>query len=312
MSGWRTGRSRTALLAALSGAAAFVGTPLSAAEIRAVATIKPIHALVAQVMDGIGTPALLVTGGASPHSFALKPSDAHALSQANVFFRVSESIEPFTRRAVDVLPADARKVTLADAPGMVLLERSESAASGDHDHDHGDESHSRDLHVWLDPENAKTMLTAIAAALSEIAPEHRAKLEANAEAGRARLDALEAGISAELSSARGKPFAVFHDAFQYFTHRFGLLPGVAISVVPETAPSAKHLSDVRAMLKSAGAACVFSEPNANPAVIAAVTEGTGAKSGTLDPEGLLLEPGPGAYDVLLRGLARGFRSCLAD
>lgn len=275
--------------------------------------MKPIHALVAEVMAGVGAPELLIKGAASPHTFALKPSDAVELAGANLFFRVAESIEPFTRRALALLPPDARTVSLAEVPGIALLDDASPPAEDEHDHEHGESQPAggpgKDRHVWLDPENAKAMLGAIAAALSDLAPEHRAVFEANAAAARASLDGLEREVAAALAPARGKPYAVFHDAYRYFAHRFGLEPGLPISLSPEVAPSAKRLAEVRAALKSASSVCVFTEPFANPAVIAAVTEGTSAKGGTLDPEGLSVAPGMDAYAATLRGLAKGFNEC---
>lgn len=285
--------------------------PAAAADLHVVVTMKPIHALVAEVMVGVGEPALLVKGSASPHTFALKPSDAGELAGANLFFRVSESVEPFTRRALALLPPDARTVSLADVPGIALLDREADAHSGEHEHGEGlwAGAHGKDRHVWLDPENAKVMLGVIAAALSDLAPEHRAAFEANAAAAKAALDDLEREVVAAVAPARGKPYAVFHDAYRYFASRFGLEPGLAISVSPEVTPSAKRLAEVRAALAAASSVCVFTEPFANPAVIAAVTEGTSTKSGTLDPEGLTVAPGKDAYAATLRGLAKGFRDC---
>ena len=71
-----------------------------AGELRVVATVKPVHALAAAVMQGVAVPRVLIDGAGSPHTFTLKPSDAKALSEATVFLRVSEGLEPFTIRIV--------------------------------------------------------------------------------------------------------------------------------------------------------------------------------------------------------------------
>lgn len=314
---------------------------VAASKLDVVVTIKPIHALVAQVMAGLGEPRLLVTGQASPHSFSLRPSDARALQQADVFFRVSESVEPFTQRLVAALPESVRTVTLADSDGIRHLERrtggtfeahahggasfpgegeaSEDAVSEETHHegeDHegqgadGHDGHRWDGHVWLDPENAKAMVEAIVRVLVEISPENAERLKANAFGALARLDGLATEIETELRPIAGKPFAVFHDAYQYFERRFGLSAVGAITVSPEVQPSAKRLSELRARIAGLGAVCVFAEPSFSPNVVTAVIEGTAAKAGQLDPEGLLVAPGPDAYDALLRGLAKGLRDCL--
>lgn len=300
--------------------AAVAGVP-DEAPLDVVVTTKPLHALVAQVMNGVGVPQLLVTGAASPHAFALSPSGARALQSARILFRISAAIEPFTRRLVETLPASVRVVTLSEAEGVTLLDQRTNGAFESHDHvdeaergephaQAGTRSVLKDGHIWLDPENAKAMVTAIAGTLSAAAPAHAGTFRENAAAARARLDALRQEIGEALAPVREKPFIVFHDAYQYFEHRFALNAVGAITVSPEVQPSARRLSEIRARLSQTGAECVFAEPNFSPRLVAAVIEGTRARSGILDPEGARLEPGPDAYDTLLRNLAAGLKACL--
>ena len=309
----------------------------ASAELKVTVTIKPVHALVAQVMEGVGTPSLLVQGAASPHTYALKPSDAKALNHADVFFRVSETVEPFTRKIVSALPESVRTVTLAEAPGITLLPVRTGETFEKHEHDHGHDGHghhhhgdddhdhakaghdhddhadeARDGHVWLDPENARKMVAEIARVLSEAAPEHAGVFKGNAARADAALVALEADIARDLAPVKDKPFVVFHDAFQYFEHRFGLSAVGSITVSPEAKPSAKRLTEIRRKLAALSASCVFSEPQFQARLVTAVTEGTSARSGILDPEGARVEPGPAAYDALLRNLAADLKSCLAQ
>jgi len=311
---------------------------VAAGELKVMATIKPIHALVAQVMEGVGTPGLLVKGAASPHTYALKPSDVRDLNQAQVFFRVSEAVEPFTRRIVAALPASVEVVTLADAPGVELLDirTGQTFDPHVHEHDHpeahafgqahaGDdeagphhdeddhEGHDggKDGHVWLDPANARKMLAEIARVLAKADPADAETFRVNAARAEAALDALEASLAQDLAPVKDRPFVVFHDAYQYFERRFGLAAVGSITINPEAQPSAKRLAEVRNKLLKLSAACVFSEPLFQQRLVAAVTEGTDARSGTLDPEGALVEPGPMAYETLLRNLAAGLKSCLA-
>lgn len=341
----RTAPRRVALAAILGiGAIVLAGATPARAELKVTVTIKPVHALVSQVMEGVGTPTLLVQGTASPHTYALRPSEARALSHATVFFRVSESVEPFTRKLVAALPEAVRVVTLADSPGIALLdirtgetfEQHDHAHDGGHDHhdhghkhdhdhkhDHGHDNHdhadhhdhgsgSRDGHVWLDPENARKMVAEIARVLSEAAPDKAETFKANAARADEALVRLQSEIAEDLAPLKDKPFVVFHDAFQYFEHRFGLAAVGSITVSPEARPSAKRLTEIRRKLARLSAACVFSEPQFQPKLVAAVTEGTSARAGTLDPEGALVDPGPAAYETLLRNLSAGLKSCLAQ
>ena len=94
--------SRTSLIALL-GHLIFSGTALAADPIKVVTSIKPIHSLVAGVMQGVAEPALLVKGAASPHSFNLRPSDARALNQADLVFWVGEDLETFLTKPIESL-----------------------------------------------------------------------------------------------------------------------------------------------------------------------------------------------------------------
>lgn len=316
-------------VAALAGGLLASGAalaPARAAAPKVVVTIKPVHSLVAAVMAGVGAPKLLVEGQASPHTFALKPSGARAVAEADILVRVSEVVEPFTHKMATSLPRGATLLTLEDAPGVRLLELRRGAtfeahahhepghhAAGDHaaDHhdDHDEEVH--DGHIWLDPDNAKAMVDAIVAALSARDATDAPRYRDNGAALKAGLDTLAAELAAELKPVAGKPFIVFHDSTQYFETRFGLSAAGAITVSPEVSPSAKRLTEVRERIKKLGAVCVLSEPQMSARVVAAVTEGTRAKAGSIDPEGQLLEPpGPDLYPTLMRKLAKAMAGCL--
>lgn len=291
-----------------------------------VVTIKPVHALVSQVMEGVGTPVLIVEGNASPHTFTLKPSSASAIAKAEVFIRVSDELEPFTRKLVEGLPPSVSLLTLADDRlGIELLDLRQTGTFEPHDHEHGahdvhaghdengHEGHAhqvKDPHIWLDPDNAKAIVKAVADVLSEKWPDKKEAFQANAARARARIDALSTDIAKDLKSVRGKPFVVFHDAYQYFEKRFDLSAVGSITVSPDQQPSAKRLTEVRAKIRELKAGCVFAEPAFQPKLLSAVTEDTGARTGTLDPEGQTLDPGPHLYDTLMRALSRDLVACL--
>lgn len=304
----------------LAAVAITAGVPGSAAADsgEVVVTVKPIHSLVARVMEGVGSPLLLVEGKASPHSFSLRPSQVQAVDEAAVFIRVAERLETFTGKIVRSLPDSVRLVTLVDAPGVKLLEQRQSGTFERHDHaeiggeqgaveDHG----SADSHIWLDPDNAKAVGSYIAEVLGERFPESAARFKSNAEHLNADIDALTKELAATTQPLQGKPFVVFHDAYQYFDRRFDLDAVGSITVSPDVQPSARRLIDLRQKIRELKALCVFAEPLFQPRLVAVLTEDTDARAGTLDPEGLGLEPGPQLYFTLMRNLAGSLKSCLA-
>ncbi|MCW2306388.1 zinc ABC transporter substrate-binding protein [Rhodobium gokarnense] len=184
----------------------------------------------------------------------------------------------------------------------------EHADADGHDHDHG----AVDPHLWLDPENARAFVAEIARVLSEADPENAKTYAANAKALDDRLAGLEAKLTEELKPVRGRPFITFHDAYQYFEHRFGLASAGSISVNPESIPGAERVAEIRGRITELGAACVFAEPQFTPRLIAVVTEGTGATCATLDPLGAELDNGSELYFSLLENLGTSLRTCLAE
>jgi zinc transport system substrate-binding protein len=289
------------------------------AELKVVVTSKPIHSLVAAVMEETGAPRVLIEGAASPHTYAMRPSDAKAVAGADVLFRVSAELEPFTAKLVKSLPKKVRVITLGEAPGLKLLDMREGGAfeaHDDHDKGHGhgkkaahdDDEH--DPHVWLDPGNAKAMVAQIVKVLGDASPAEAAKFKANGEALAAKIDALTSELERETKPLAGKPFIVFHDAFQYFERRFGVAAAGSITVRPDVQPSAKRLTELRKKILSHQAECVFAEPSFEPKLVKTLIEGTKARSGTLDAEGAGLKAGPELYFTLMRNVAAAMKQCL--
>jgi zinc transport system substrate-binding protein len=294
------------------------GTAMAAPNV--VASIKPVHSLVAAVMAGVGEPVLIVKGAASPHIYALRPSDADALETADIVFWTGHGLELFLGDALETLATQAEVVELARSPGIELLPLREGGTFEAHahdgeDHDHADHEHAHehdegDMHFWLDPQNAALMVAQIAATLSEVDPDNAATYSANAETEIATLAALEGELAERLAPVRDKPFIVFHDAYQYFEARFGLTLAGSVTVSPEVAPGAARIDELRTRVQDLGATCVFAEPNFEPAISSAITDGTQAKAGVLDPEGSALGEGVNLYPELLRGLATSLVDCL--
>jgi zinc transport system substrate-binding protein len=298
------------------------------------ASIKPVHSLVAGVMEGVGRPGLLVEGAASPHTYALKPSQVRALSEAKLVFWVGQNLESFLAKPLDNISKDARPVALSDSAGVTHYEYRElddldgdahggheghkhddhqkEAGKKDHDHGHShDHAGQDDPHIWLDPRNAAAMVDAIEAALAETDPANAAAYKANADRLRQRLGELEARIAAAIEPVQNRRFAVFHDAYQYFERRFGLEASAAVTLSPETSPGAEHVSEVSKRIRDLKIACVFTEPQFEPKLVRVVTEGTNARTAELDPLGATLPDGPDLYFELLDGMTRSMTGCLS-
>ena len=321
--------------------------PADAAGIQVVASIKPVHSLASAVMEGLGKPHLLMRGSSSPHTYSLRPSDADRLGKADVVFLVDESLESTIAGSLATIAGNARLVELSGSHGLVIKpfregglfemdphpgdehddeheahedeEHANETPEEDHDEEHHEHGHEHehehggfDPHIWLDPENARAMAHMIADTLSEADPSNADRYTANARALGGRLGELTSQAAADVEPVRGRPFIVFHDGYRYFQDRFGLTAVGSAVVSPERPPGVKRLRELRDRIREAGVVCVFDEPQFDNGIVNVIVEGTGARTGTLDPLGVAIEEGPELYFKLIRDMATSFRDCLAE
>lgn len=284
---------------------------------KVVASIVPLQSVVAGVMEGIGTPDTLVRGGASPHGYALRPSDARLIEAADLFVWVGPAFETFLVKPVAALAGRARVLALAETDGATKLETREGGAweeeADDHGHGHA-HAHAdseTDGHMFIDPANMKRLAVAAAEALAGLDPANAARYRANAAATAARLDALDRELEAKLRPLAGRPFIVFHDAYHYVEHRYGLTGAGSVTVDPERKPGARRIQQIRERIRKAEATCVFAEPQFEPSLVKTIVRGTKARTGTLDPVGAGVAPGVDAYPAIMRALADALSKCLS-
>ena len=312
------------------------------AEIKVVTTIKPLHSLIANVMDGVGEPSLIIEGSTSPHSFTLKPSHAKLLEEADLIFWVGEGIETFMERPLESIVKNAEVVEFMKVESIEKLKFREESIFGDHDnhddhddhdghdedhddHDDHDEDHDDhddhdehaeheghnhgefDAHIWLDPNNAKEMVHEIAHELGHLDPANKDKYEANAETTIQEIDELIDDVSKDIN--KDAKFVVFHDAYQYFEERFGLRAAGALTLNTDVLPGAKQIDEIQDVIKEKEINCIFSEPQFNPKIISTIADDTNIKTGVFDPLGANIKSGKDLYFKLISNLGNELKGC---
>ena len=301
------------------GAASLTNIAAAKADIVVVTSIKPVHSLVSGVMAGVGTPSVIIEGAGSPHTYSLKPSQAKQLQDAKLVFWMGDELETFLEGPIENIAQSATAIKLIDAQGLKKIKFRDGGMFDNHGHDdhgdhdgHDDHGHGEfDPHVWLDPINAKAIIHEIEEALVKADPEHASTYEANAHKMMDKIDSLTAELREELEPVHENGFIVFHDAYQYFEQRFDLAAIGSITVSPEVMPGAERVSELRKKISELNATCVFSEPQFEPKLVETLVEGTGARTGVLDPLGATLTKGPDLYFQLLRNMAFAIKKCLS-
>ena len=310
------------------------------AKVNVVTSIKPIHSIVASVMEGIGEPSLIVDGNASPHTFQFKPSHAKMLQRADIIFWVDKDLESFLEKPLNSIAKKAKKISLMDLSTVKKLkfreknifvdshkghkdhddhkghkdkghkDHDDHKGHKDHDDHKGHEGHAHgeyDVHIWLDPENAKIMSLEIAKELSKIDPSNKSIYESNAKKFSLKINEMIKEIKKEIK--KDSAFVVFHDAYQYFEKRFDVNVVGALTVNPEVLPGAKQLAKIREEIEHEKVKCLFSEPQFNPNIAKAIAKDTGIKIAVIDPLGANLNPSKNLYIDLIKSIAGSFKNC---
>ncbi|MBS7519755.1 zinc ABC transporter substrate-binding protein ZnuA [Serratia ureilytica] len=302
----------------LLASALVMAGPLSSASAAVVTTIRPLGFIASAIADGVTPTEVLLPDGASPHDFALRPSDIQRLRSADLVLWVGPDMEAFLTKALVPISA-TRKLAISELPAVKpLLMKGEDDDDHDHAgeaHNHADDDHGHhhgeyNMHVWLSPEVAKVTAIAIHDRLLELMPQNKDKLDANLRQFEKLLTQTDKNVGNMLTPVQGKGYFVFHDAYGYFEKHYGLSPLGHFTVNPEIQPGAQRLHQIRTQLVEQKAVCVFAEPQFRPAVINAVAKGTTVRSGTLDPLGIGIALGKDSYGKFLTQLSSQYVSCL--
>ena len=296
----------------------------ASADVRVVATIKPLHSIAASVMAGTGAPDLILKGASTPHEYALRPSDASALQEADLVLWVGPDLETFLSGVMSRKKKRTQVIQAAGLPGITnrhyrhdtghAKEKSETHGTEHkdqgHKHGHDHSGTGFDPHIWLDPANAAVIADAVAEALARLDPKNADRFRKNAQQTKQRLTVLEQEVRKSLQPFSKRRFVVFHDAYAHFEARFGLRSSGTVSIGDGRSPGAKRIANLRRLIRNKNVVCLFAEPQFPSKLVRVLVEGTNVRLGTLDPIGAKLKPGPELYFEMMKGNAAAAKACL--
>jgi len=291
--------------------ASFLLIGTAQAEVKVLTSIKPLQLIAAAVQDGVAIPEVLLPPGASPHNYALRPSDVRKVQSVDLLYWIGPDMEGFLPRVLGgrSLPS----VAVQDLPGLKLRHfgadnHSHAEEADEHDHDH--RPGSLDAHLWLSPVNARVIADKMAADLSAADPANAQRYQSNAKAFDERLDALDQRLKKRLANVEGKPYFVFHEAFDYFEDAYGLKHAGVFAVAAEVQPGAQHVAAMRKRLQDVGKTCVFSEPPLRPRLAETLVAGLPVKLAELDALGGYTPATAQGYEQVLEKLGNDLAGCL--
>ncbi len=278
-----------------------------------VVSINPLHSLVSALMDTVAAPVLLMPAATSPHGWAMRPSQARAIHQADLVVWVGPQLEQSLARALSASGNNERHLSLIRLEGMTLLERRDTHDHDDHaghGHDAGhDDHHPIDPHLWLDPENAMHIVTVLASRLAQIDPPNGATYAANAKKLLGSLQHLAGEVRTGLDAVRGRQLVVYHDAFQYLERFAGLKRAIVLTEEPEQPRSLAQVSRLEAKLDGQNLRCLFTEPQFDGRMARILAGRHGLAVRVIDPLGK--QSGKDGYQALMRALVDSISRCAA-
>ena len=280
--------------------AALMVASLQAQAVSVLTTIKPIEMIAHEIIVEGDTTSTLLTANASPHDYALKPSDLTRLKQSDLVVWFGEDLESFLVKPISGVD-NALKIQGQES--VELRKFGKKCGCGHH--------HSTfDPHVWLGPRQAIQVARLITERLVQLNPEKTIAYQHNLEKFQYNLMVTASAINYELKPIKNDGYYVFHDAYGYFEDYFKTKKLGHFTVDPERKPGAKKLNQIRTTINEKNVQCVFTEPQFTPAVIESTVRGTNAKIGSLDPLGSDIEVKKGSYFAFLKSISDSLTSCL--
>lgn len=270
------------------------------ADIKVVASIKPLALIAQEVVGDQGVVEILLPTAASPHDYPLKVSDIRRLQEADLVLWIGPELEAFLQRPLGNIPVQ-KQISSFQLAGLHWPK--EQHVQNNDDHHHG-----RDPHLWLDPQNAIVIARALAAKLVKINPEAETFYLANTERFVRDTEALNKQLSELLTPVSSRGFAVYHEGYQHFVTRFRLHQLGYVTFSPEQRPGAKHLYQLRNQLKG-NAVCLFAEPYYDRRKASELADDLGLLLGVLDPIG---NENTQSYKELLDSMANALLACLSQ
>lgn len=284
----------------------FLAGQASAAKL--VVSIPPLAMLAQPLLDEQDEVVVLLTPGATPHGFQLKPSHRLALDKADLVISVGTGVDVWLNKALQSY--SGKQVVMRQTASELLEKRSGKNWGEGHKHAHAHEQITMDGHIWLSLPNAKATLKDLAEKLSELKPHKKEVISMNLQLALQELETKQDLWLTELQPYKSKGFVVAHDAFQYFEKAFGLQASGSIYINPELPLSAKRVAELRKQVKNNELACIFAEPQFPQQRIQAVISQVGVVLGKLDPLGADNKIVP--YVDFYQKLVTDFKSCFDE
>lgn len=265
-----------------------------------VATSQPLSFILSEIVGASGEVHTIVPSGASPHTYAPKPTDMYKINASKALFFAALKLDGWAKdlapeksiEMIELLPQEYilefddstdnyKEMDLPD--GIEIEEHTEHEHGHDHSHEH---SHAGiDPHFWTDPMAVKALIPPLVDKLIELDPDNAEKYQNNAELFIKRLDLLNRQANKIIAPVKGRPVFLFHPSMRYFLKRYQLEYAGAIELSPGQEATAEHMKEIIEKIKASGTSAIFSEPQLSDKPAKVIAEAANVYVYTLDPIG---------------------------
>lgn len=261
-------------------------------------SIRPLALLTKDLVGDLANVDVLLPGNMDPHNATLRYSDREKLSSHDLLVWLGPDLEMFLAKASSNI-AQAKQLRLDQLSGIDWLQQ-------DDHHRHSDLADGKDVHIWLNPQNAIVIVTALNQFLSVAYPDLRSPLAEQSKSLINRLTALDDQIQQRMAPLKNRGFGVYHDAYGHFISRYQLTQIAAVNQMPEQALSARRMAELSTELR--GAACLLTERQGHSSE--RLSKRIGIPLVLADP--LASDPTINSYSLLLLTITRAFEGCLGS
>ncbi|MCJ8338371.1 MAG: zinc ABC transporter substrate-binding protein ZnuA [Pseudomonadales bacterium] len=327
-----------ALMTSLSFSLTLPATEPANIESGAILTsIKPLQLIAADITQGIIESTSLLPPGASPHQYSLRPSEVKRIHNAKSIFWVGPELELFLAKSFlaysdkshalsalikqDVIKPLSAEQLLAEAAAS-HTEQEHLQDDGHNQSQTGHQSHAiklhqhqyqgADPHIWLSPEQALKIAATVRDVIAAQYPQHKLRLQANYQQFVESVEAADRQLELQFGSLKGVGFLVFHDAYSRFVEHYQLNQIAALTLNPSKRPGAKHLGEIRQLIKDTQPSCIFSEPQFSGVAIESIVRNSSIKIAQLDPLAIDSNASENRYANFLEDFGRQFSDCLGS
>ena len=261
-----------------------------------VVSIKPLHSLVAALMQGVGAPQLLVDGGQTAFNIRLDEAKLKSLADADLVIWVGPELEGFLAEAMKHVTCKGKKLEMLSVEAFKVLPSRQIEGA-------------RDPFLWLDVRNAEAFVDVFHEALTSIDPGNAGIYAKNRRAVKARIAALDRKFEYGFRAVAAGEGWAYHNTQQYFSQSYALyLNGYLTHAPGQPADMAKLLKTRNAMAAS-GKSCLFTEAGMDKTGLELIASAPGVRVAELDSFATRLTPGPDLYETMMRNNFKVISEC---